>query len=730
MKVLALNNNGVMTYCTCPPDMRGIGRCNHIEHQNPGENVQDFIKRVNSRIITDDEIVPDQKEFINKILDENKLSFNKNPDWKSRIMKEAGKYFHIGDKDHYEEATVKDVEEIKKLNENGDPVVDLKIHFEFRGKEYIHDLGEIPEVQEDGSIIMNGTAFRVLPVMRAHKSGIVRYPNGDTTFIDEDTRFVFSINKDNPDYCYVISNSKGFKTRVKTEEVQKFLNGDENADLPIVAKTRLKMLDPVAFEREPNLANDLKNIARNHKPDEVNDIEYRKCMTYEDQIAYQMNSTFYNMGTHFRTNLKYNEDHPGQERDLFQNTTFSKNVYNDLTGRANVQPVETLNPIAALSQAHKICITGPGGWKKDNAQEGLRQVHQSHKDKIDSLDISLGKNVGLTMTLQNADIDERGFIVKSDKRVLAPSDFMPYKNHNDINRASMFSAHIRQACPIKGGEDPIPVGDSSDDAWKSISGAKIGTNLNIAYIPMAKTHEDAIVLSESAAKKMATVQSQRYDLKDGVRIRNGANVKRGQKIGGVEILYDGKIKSVSKNSFEVETEFPMTIGDKIAGRHGNKGVCAEIRPDKDMPQIRVEDSKGYHYEPAQIVMSPMAVPGRINIGQIYETNHGDLNKVSNIKLANGNTVKGTAGKQYIMRLNHLAEKKLHSHDYKLDANREPDSARIGEMERIVMSSTENRRKILQFMHNQEARGSHQRLESLLHAVGVDLKLGVNDEEDN
>ncbi len=47
-KVLALTTDGRMTYCTCEPEERGKGRCNHIAHQEEGEKTQDFINRVSS----------------------------------------------------------------------------------------------------------------------------------------------------------------------------------------------------------------------------------------------------------------------------------------------------------------------------------------------------------------------------------------------------------------------------------------------------------------------------------------------------------------------------------------------------------------------------------------------------------------------------------------------------------------------------------------------------------
>ena len=48
MKVLAVNVNGDITYCTVSPEMRGKGRCNHIAHQNPNETPQEFVERINN----------------------------------------------------------------------------------------------------------------------------------------------------------------------------------------------------------------------------------------------------------------------------------------------------------------------------------------------------------------------------------------------------------------------------------------------------------------------------------------------------------------------------------------------------------------------------------------------------------------------------------------------------------------------------------------------------------
>src|SRR5690606_4732074 len=56
----------------------------------------------------------------------------------------------------------------------------------------------------------------------------------------------------------------------------------------------------------------------------------------------------------------------------------------------------------------------------------------------------------------------------------------------------------------------------------------------------------------------------------------------------------------------------LKVGDKMAGRHGNKGIVAKIVRDEDMPFL--EDGT-----PVDIVLNPLGVPSRMNLGQIYET---------------------------------------------------------------------------------------------------------------
>ena len=70
----------------------------------------------------------------------------------------------------------------------------------------------------------------------------------------------------------------------------------------------------------------------------------------------------------------------------------------------------------------------------------------------------------------------------------------------------------------------------------------------------------------------------------------------------------------------------ISVGDKMAGRHGNKGIVATIVPEEDMPFM--EDGS-----PVDIVLNPLGVPSRMNLGQLYETMLGWAGEITGRKFA-------------------------------------------------------------------------------------------------
>ena len=132
----------------------------------------------------------------------------------------------------------------------------------------------------------------------------------------------------------------------------------------------------------------------------------------------------------------------------------------------------------------------------------------------------------------------------------------------------------------------------------------------------------------------------------------------------------------------------LSVGDKMAGRHGNKGVIARILPEEDMPYL--PDGT-----PVEIVLNPLGVPSRMNVGQILETHLGwaahalglhfatpvfdgatepeikswldqaGLPKTGKTNLYDGMTGKPfeqdvTVGYIYMLKLSHLVDDKIHA----------------------------------------------------------------------
>jgi DNA-directed RNA polymerase subunit beta len=94
-------------------------------------------------------------------------------------------------------------------------------------------------------------------------------------------------------------------------------------------------------------------------------------------------------------------------------------------------------------------------------------------------------------------------------------------------------------------------------------------------------------------------------------LRKITNEKIGKMQKGDE-LSPGVIKMVK---VYVAMKRKLSVGDKMAGRHGNKGVIARILPEEDMPYL--PDGT-----PVEIVLNPLGVPSRMNVGQILETHLG------------------------------------------------------------------------------------------------------------
>jgi len=276
-----------------------------------------------------------------------------------------------------------------------------------------------------------------------------------------------------------------------------------------------------------------------------------------------------------------------------------------------------------------------------------------------------------------------------------------------------------------------------------------GTNMRVGYTPWkGYNFEDGVVISETAAQKLtsehlykkslSTKEAQAVGLKkfmankstsltkeqmeklgdDGI-IKPGMKVHKGDTLIAAlaeraptteaqmlknlhrslanpydnrSITWDedheGEVVSISKKGkniqVHVRTAESMQVGDKLVGRHGNKGIVTRILPDHEMPQT--EDGKSL-----EVVMNPIGIAGRMNVGQVLETAAGKLAekegkpyKVQNFgegdnrtkvekdlkkaKIADKETIIDPVnnkkipgvlvGNQYILKLQHQVDKKM------------------------------------------------------------------------
>ncbi|OQY29282.1 MAG: DNA-directed RNA polymerase subunit beta [Candidatus Cloacimonetes bacterium 4572_55] len=139
-------------------------------------------------------------------------------------------------------------------------------------------------------------------------------------------------------------------------------------------------------------------------------------------------------------------------------------------------------------------------------------------------------------------------------------------------------------------------------------------DLDNVLIKRGLTNNDAI--NEKILEIESQYQQDLSQLKDRQE-RTIDRIKRGDELppGVVQLV---KVYIVRKRV--------LSVGDKMAGRHGNKGVVAKVLPEEDMPYM--EDGT-----PVDIVLNPLGVPSRMNVGQILETHLGWAAKKLGYKIA-------------------------------------------------------------------------------------------------
>jgi DNA-directed RNA polymerase subunit beta len=139
---------------------------------------------------------------------------------------------------------------------------------------------------------------------------------------------------------------------------------------------------------------------------------------------------------------------------------------------------------------------------------------------------------------------------------------------------------------------------------------------------------------EVAALKKAKIAGARTDVSAEIK---DLEQRTDRQIAILDHLFKDKIEKLRKGDelmpgvikmvkVFIAMKRKLSVGDKMAGRHGNKGVIARILPEEDMPYL--PDGT-----PVEIVLNPLGVPSRMNVGQILETHLGWAAHVLGLKFA-------------------------------------------------------------------------------------------------
>jgi DNA-directed RNA polymerase subunit beta len=157
------------------------------------------------------------------------------------------------------------------------------------------------------------------------------------------------------------------------------------------------------------------------------------------------------------------------------------------------------------------------------------------------------------------------------------------------SRADLYDEHGRERLLKKG--TPLSEDVLQNLPYEAIVRLKVNAD-------DPRLEEDLRELEERTERQVEVIRNQFEEKKEKVR--------RGDE------LPPGVIKLVK---VYVAMKRKLSVGDKMAGRHGNKGVIARILPEEDMPYL--PDGT-----PVEIVLNPLGVPSRMNVGQILETHLG------------------------------------------------------------------------------------------------------------
>ena len=216
--------------------------------------------------------------------------------------------------------------------------------------------------------------------------------------------------------------------------------------------------------------------------------------------------------------------------------------------------------------------------------------------KNDSLEVSAGTS-GIVIGTKK--FSRRVHMNESQKKALK-AEITAYEAEQDIHAIKLFKEMTVAINEVVGTEmvDPMTRQKVGASDIPEVIIEQIKT-FNVKWIKGSKdTREEAEKVYRQYWPRIEAVEAEKQ--------RKVAHMKRGDE------LPNGVLEMVK---VYIATKRTLSAGDKMAGRHGNKGVIARVVPEEDMPFM--DDGT-----PVEVLLNPLGVPSRMNVGQILETHLG------------------------------------------------------------------------------------------------------------
>ena len=240
-----------------------------------------------------------------------------------------------------------------------------------------------------------------------------------------------------------------------------------------------------------------------------------------------------------------------------------------------------------------------------------------------------------------ADVKDTSLKVPSGTYGIVMDVKVSSKKEKDNDKDRLSPAESKKASKQLQDDHKSKIEDLREQLTEALSNILLGEKIPLDVVN-SETGEIIIPANRKITKTLLRKLAQVYDRIeiDPSPIRNKINEIIGtfkKKFDELQMQMDEEMERVESGDeidvgiikqvkVYIASKRKLSVGDKMAGRHGNKGVVAKIVPDEDMPFL--EDGT-----PVDIVLNPLGVPSRMNVGQVLETHLGWAARMLGLKFA-------------------------------------------------------------------------------------------------